>query len=76
MRCDICDYSHSLPSIYQSGLQISTNSRAVRFDRKVNKYLCDNCFDEAYSALAEMINEDEEYVFNAIEPTVKKKEAI
>lgn len=74
MRCSICDYSNDAPSHYHSGLMATHwNRMQVKFDRRRGDYVCDACSSVSNDALSEMINIDEEYVFNALEPKVKKR---
>lgn len=74
MRCSICDYSNDTPSHYHSGLMATHWSRMpVRYRDRRDEFLCEACWAISGDALSEMINVDEEYVFNAIEPKVKKR---
>lgn len=76
MRCYICDYAPGIPSHYSESLAVPRGTRVrISYSHKHNRYTCDDCDSVGLDALSEMINMDEEYVFNSIEPTVKKKDS-
>lgn len=74
MRCYICDYSYNTPSEFHKGIVGDSWGRMkIKHDKERNRHVCEACFHSASDALSEMINIDEEYVFNALEPKVKKR---
>lgn len=44
MRCSICDYSQSAPSIYNQGLSNAGHTRRV-VSSKDHGYICTDCLD-------------------------------
>lgn len=68
-RCNICDYSQSADSLYNSGIALSNNSPSNRvvFSPALEKDICLHCLEEYHQQQTfwQSIDGDEEDVFEA-----------